>query len=145
PPPAPALHGPVTAAGQCYQVPRQEGLRSMFRRPRFKPHFHVEIVPGEGVFLVSESQQTALQGRLYELVAACLDGRPAEKVCDELRGRVSPAQVFYPLAQLEKKGYLAETEEAGPPEGDGTAALWTSLGLDPAAVTRRLSETPVAL
>jgi ribosomal protein S12 methylthiotransferase accessory factor len=117
----------------------------MFRRPRFKPHFHVEIVPGEGVFLVAESQQTVLQGRLYELVAACLDGRPAEKVCDELRGRVSPAQVFYTLAQLEKKGYLAEADDAGHPQGDGTAALWTNLGLDPAAVTRRLAETSVAL
>jgi ribosomal protein S12 methylthiotransferase accessory factor len=117
----------------------------MFRRPRFKPHFHVEIVPGEGVFLVAESQQTVLQGRLYELVAACLDGRPAEKICDELRNRASPAQVFYTLTQLEKKGYLAEAEEAGGAEGDGLTALWTSLGLDPAAVRGCLADTPVAL
>jgi bacteriocin biosynthesis cyclodehydratase domain-containing protein len=117
----------------------------MFRRPRFKPHFHVEIVSGEGVFLVSDAQQTVLQGRLYELVAACLDGRPAEKVCDELRNRASPAQIFYTLAQLEKKGYLAEADESGRPHADGLAALWTGLGLDPDAVARRLAATAVAL
>jgi ribosomal protein S12 methylthiotransferase accessory factor len=58
----------------------------MLNRPRFRPHFHVEVVPGEGVFLLSGARQTLLRGRLYELVAPWLDGRPADDLCDRLRG-----------------------------------------------------------
>ena len=59
----------------------------MLNRPRFRPHFHVEVVPGEGVFLLSDSRQTLLRGRVYELVAPWLDGRPAVNVCNRLQGR----------------------------------------------------------
>ena len=48
----------------------------MLKRPRFKPHYHIEIIEGEGVFILSEIEQTVLQGRLYEQVAPLLDGRP---------------------------------------------------------------------
>ena len=80
----------------------------MFHRPQFKPQFRVEVVPGEGVFLLSELHQAVLQGSLYEIVAPCLDGRAVEEVCASLRGQATPAHVFYTLAQLEKRGYLAE-------------------------------------
>ena len=51
----------------------------MLNRPRFRPHFHVEVVPGEGVFLLSDARQTLLRGRLYELVAPWLDGRTGRR------------------------------------------------------------------
>ncbi len=114
----------------------------MMRRPRFKPHFRVEIVPGEGVFLLSEQSQTVLQGRLYELVASGLDGRPPQDLCDQLRGQASPAEVYYTVARLEQKGLLAESEDAVPA---GEAALWSIQGIDPTAAARRLAETPVAI
>ena len=112
----------------------------MLRRPRFKPHLRVEVVPGEGVFVLAESTQTVLQGRLYELVSPCLDGRSAEEICDRLRGEASPAQVFYTLAQLEQKGHLTESTPDLPLED---AAFWTAQHVDPAAAHRRLAETPV--
>jgi ribosomal protein S12 methylthiotransferase accessory factor len=114
----------------------------MLRRPRFKPHLRVEVLPGEGVFVLSEDRQSVLQGHLYELVAPCLDGRPTEALCDYLRGRVPPAQVYYTLNQLEKKGYLVDGEDSLPP---GEAALWTMQGVDPATAALRLAETPVAV
>jgi ribosomal protein S12 methylthiotransferase accessory factor len=114
----------------------------MFRRPRFKPHLRVEVLPDEGVFLLSEQHQTVLQGRLYELVAPHLDGRPVEEVCDRLRGRVTPAQVFYVLARLEKRGHLAEAADA---LSGAESALWSEQQIDPGAAARRLRETPVAL
>jgi ribosomal protein S12 methylthiotransferase accessory factor len=114
----------------------------MFRRPRFKPYLRVEVAPGEGVFLLTEQQQTVLQGRLYELVAPRLDGRSVAELCADLRGQAAPAQVFYALSQLEQKGVLADGEDALPP---GEAALWSFQGIDPAAAARRLAEIPVAL
>ncbi len=114
----------------------------MMRRPRFKPHLRVEVVPGEGVFLLSEREQRVLQGRLFELVAPCLDGRPAEEVCARLRGKASPAEVVYTVAQLERKGCLADGD---PPVPTGEAALWSIQGVDPAEAARRLAETPVSV
>jgi ribosomal protein S12 methylthiotransferase accessory factor len=114
----------------------------MLNHPTFRPHFHVEIVAGEGVFLLSDTRQTLLQGRLYELVAPWLDGRTAEDVCERLRGKASPAQVYYALAQMERKDYLCEKEEALPA---GQAALWSSQQVAPAAAARRLAERAVVV
>src|SRR5262249_34349113 len=68
---------------------------SMLNCPIFCPHFHVEIIAGEGVFLLSNSRQTLLRGRLYQLVAPWLDGRASADVCERLRGKASPAEVYY--------------------------------------------------
>lgn len=114
----------------------------MLRRPRFKPHFHVEVVEGQGVFVLCETHQRVLQGRLYELVAPWLDGRPVEDVCGALAGKASPAHVFYTLNKLEQSGYLCEGEDALPRQ---EAALWTLQGLDAATVARRLAETTVSV
>ncbi len=114
----------------------------MLSRPRFKPHVQVETVPGEGVFLLSESRQTVLHGRLYELVAPCLDGSPVAEVCNRLRGLASPAQVYYTVAQLEKKGFLTE-DCNGLPHGE--AALWSAQDVEPQAAAQRLAEAAVAV
>jgi bacteriocin biosynthesis cyclodehydratase domain-containing protein len=114
----------------------------MLKRPRFHPHFHVEVVPGEGVFLLSHSRQTLLRGRLYELVAPWLDGRTADDVCRQLRDKASPAQVYYALNQLECKDYLCEEEEALP---SGQAALWASQKVAPQKAAQRLAERSVVV
>jgi ribosomal protein S12 methylthiotransferase accessory factor len=114
----------------------------MPNHPRFRAHFHVEVVPGEGVFLLSDSRQTLLRGRLYELVAPCLDGQTADDVCNQLRGKAAPAEVYYALAQLARKDYLCEEDDALPA---GQAALWSSQQVAPGAAARRLAERPVVV
>ncbi len=114
----------------------------MFRQPQFKQHLRVEVVRGEGVFLLSEQHQVVLQGRLYELVAPCLNGRSVEEVCAQLRGQVTPAEVFYTLTQLEKRGHLTETDDARPA---AESALWAEQQVDPAAAARRLAEMSVTV
>jgi ribosomal protein S12 methylthiotransferase accessory factor len=114
----------------------------MLNRPRFRPHFHVEVVPGEGVFLLSEAKQSLLRGRLYELVVPWLDGRTADDVCERLRAEASPAEVFYALTQLERKDYLCEEEPALPA---GQAALWSSQQVASRTALERLAERPVGI
>jgi oxazoline/thiazoline synthase len=114
----------------------------MLRHPRFKPHLQIETVPEEGVFLLSEQTKTVLQGRLYELVARCLDGSPIAEVCNRLRGLALPAQVYYTVAQLEKKGYLTEGGDGLP---HGEAALWSAQDIEPRLAAQRLSETAAAV
>jgi ribosomal protein S12 methylthiotransferase accessory factor len=114
----------------------------MLNRPRFRPHFHVEVVPGEGVLLLSATRHSLLQGRLYELVVPWLDGRTADDVCAQVRAEASPAEVYYALTQLERKEYLCEEEPALPA---GQAALWSSQQVTPGAAVQRLAARPVVV
>jgi ribosomal protein S12 methylthiotransferase accessory factor len=114
----------------------------MLSRPRFRPHFHVGVVPGEGVVLLSDTRHSLLRGRLYELVVPWLDGRTAGDVCERLRAEASPAEVYYALMQLERKDYLCE-EEPGLPAAQ--AALWSSQQVLPRTAVQRLAERPVVV
>jgi bacteriocin biosynthesis cyclodehydratase domain-containing protein len=114
----------------------------MLKRPRFLPHLQVEIVPGEGVLVLADTTQSLLRGRLYELLAGRLDGRTIDNVCESLRPQASPAEVYFALSQLERKGYLCEQDEALP---TAQAALWSSQQVAPGTAARRLAEHPVAV
>lgn len=114
----------------------------MLTRPRFQPHLRVAVVPEEGVFVLSGAKETVLRGRLYELIAPHVDGRAPEEICDLLAQQASPAEVYYTLAQLEKKGYLADDDDALP---DAAGAWWSGQQIDPQAAARRLAETRVSL
>jgi ribosomal protein S12 methylthiotransferase accessory factor len=114
----------------------------MLKRPRFRPHFHVGVVPGEGVFVLSPAKHSLLRGRLYELVVPWLDGRTADDVCQRLRAEASPAEVYYALSQLERKDYLCEAEPALP---TAQAALWSSQQVAPRTAVQRLAERLVVV
>jgi ribosomal protein S12 methylthiotransferase accessory factor len=65
-----------------------------------------------------------------------------EDVCDRLRTEASPAEVYYALTQLERKGYLCEEDESLPAS---QAALWSSQQVAPGTAARRLAERPVVV
>ena len=114
----------------------------MLTRPRFKPHLQMATVPNEGVFILTGSRQTVLRGRLYELVAPCVDGRLADEICDCLAQDASAAEVYFTLRQLEKKGFLSETEDRLPAPA---AAWWSLQEIDPGTAVQRLSERRVSV
>ena len=87
----------------------------MLQRPAFQPHYHVEIVEGEGIVLLSEKDHSLLPGRLYEIVARWIDGRrSADDIVAQLRDQASSAEVYETLAQLEQQGFLSESDETVP-------------------------------
>jgi bacteriocin biosynthesis cyclodehydratase domain-containing protein len=114
----------------------------MLRCPLFKPHLHVERLPGEGIVVLSELGGTILRGRLYEAIVPHLDGRPVEELYRVLAPCASVAQVHYTIGRLEQQGFLCDGSEGPDPQ---TAAFWTSQGSDPLQAVRRLAETTVAL
>ncbi len=114
----------------------------MLEQPRFKPHLRVQVVSGEGAFVVADGAHTLLKGRLHELIVPCVDGRSADDICDHLQDVASPAEVYYVLGQLEKRGYLCENAHTLPPE---EAALWSAQQVDPVAAAQRLVESHVTV
>jgi bacteriocin biosynthesis cyclodehydratase domain-containing protein len=114
----------------------------MLKNPELKPHLRFQVRPGEGVFLISEMQQTVLQGGLYESIVPLLDGRSVEELCQELRPKLLPAQVFYALNKLDQKGVLCERERVISKE---LAAFWTQQGISPQTANQRLAATSVSI
>ncbi len=118
----------------------------MIHQPRFKAHFRVETVGGEGVFLLSEKGPTVLHGRLNEQVAPLIDGRrSADEIAEQLEGTLSAAEVYHALRHLEKKGYLAEGNGLTSADGPALQAFWHLQGIDPISAAQRLAETTVSL
>jgi ribosomal protein S12 methylthiotransferase accessory factor len=115
----------------------------MIHRPVFKQHFHIEPVPNEGIFLLSEQGHHVLTGHLNEIVVPVIDGElTADEITDHLKGQASIAEVYYALALLEKNGHLTEgNDDLTVPE----AAFWTALDADPRTVRRKLAATRVHL
>ena len=59
----------------------------MLRRPTFKSHLRVQVVDGEGVFLLWETGQALVQGHVYRLIVPYIDGRHTSDEIIELGGR----------------------------------------------------------
>lgn len=114
----------------------------MLLRPRFKPHLRLATVPEEGVFVLSASRHVLLRGRLYESIAEKIDGRSADEICDSVSSQVSPAEVFFTLARLEKMGLLVEEEETLPA---GDAAWWSLQQVDPKTAAGRLADKRISV
>jgi ribosomal protein S12 methylthiotransferase accessory factor len=114
----------------------------MLRNPALKAHLKAGAVPGEGVILVSEESSWVLQGALFEQVLPLLDGtRTPEQIAAAL-APARPAEVFYVLEFLEKKGHLADRV----PGLDGPgAAYWAGLGLDPGPAQAALRSRTVRI
>ena len=115
----------------------------MLEKPVFKPHFHVEAIPKEGLFLLTEHGHTVLTGRLYECIVPLIDGnRTSDDICDSLTDTLSPAEVYYTLNLLEAKGYVIEGKNL---TVSGTTAFWTADGIDPAAAVKHLKQKTVSV
>src|SRR5687767_14460876 len=85
--------------------------RPMITHPIFKPCFHVERFGEEGVFLLTETSQVLLRGRLYCTLAPLLDGqRSTDELVDLLEEEATIAEVYYALARLEQQGYIVEAD-----------------------------------
>jgi ribosomal protein S12 methylthiotransferase accessory factor len=116
----------------------------MLIRPTFRPHLHVEIVPDEGIALLSETDHLILAQPLYARVAARLDGRhSADEIVAALSEAGEGADVRRVLDDLERRGLLTDTAIQGVPVDQ--AAFWASHGVDPGIATRRLAATAVSV
>ncbi len=81
----------------------------MLDRPQFKRQFHVEPVESVGVFLLDEQNYFVLTGEIYEALAPLIDGqRTTDELVELLEDKVSPAEVYYALMLMERKGYIAD-------------------------------------
>ncbi|MCC6590893.1 MAG: TOMM precursor leader peptide-binding protein [Bryobacterales bacterium] len=112
-------------------------------RPKFKDHYHIEHVPGEGYFLLSEAHTFVLEGEHLPHVVPLLDGR---RTVDEIVQAASPFVATHDTIQvldmLLRSGHLTESDPATP---TALAAFWSEFNVDTRVTSRFLATCPVEL
>lgn len=95
-------------------------------RPSFRRHHRVEVVDGEGVYLVSERDLHVLTGRTVQAIAGLLDGKhTTEEILAAVEPEIPPEQVYYVLHRLREQGFVVDVTEEVEPRA---AAYWEMAG-----------------
>lgn len=109
----------------------------------FKGFIESKVVPGEGVYLLSEKRQTVLRGDLAESLAPLLDGsRTREQIVSALAARFSAPSVVGGIDRLIEAGLVAEVEATTDRRQHG---FWELAGLDAAAAMHAIRGRSVAV
>ncbi|MFJ2897786.1 TOMM precursor leader peptide-binding protein [Streptomyces sp. NPDC087218] len=115
----------------------------MPRTLRFKRSFSAQVVPGEGVFLVSELRQAVLRGALAEQLAPLLDGRHTH---DEIVEALTPAfdaeQIERNIERLRAAGHVIDADSGADPR---TGGFWELAGVDAEPAQERVAAGSVEL
>ncbi|MEU3947724.1 TOMM precursor leader peptide-binding protein [Streptomyces sp. NPDC029526] len=108
----------------------------------FKPHLTAEVVPGEGVYLVSERGVTALRGPGVTALAPLLDGsRSLDRLVADAERTVPARQVEAVVSRLRAAGLVDDRAPSAADSAD--LAFWELAGIDGATAMRRVRDTPV--
>ncbi len=109
-------------------------------RPRFKSCFRCEILPSEGVFLLSErrSQSLILPPSFIKLTQLIDGKRTLEEIISLLHKEITPWEVLSLLSKI--RDYVVD---APPPMPLDQAAFWDMLNIDPEVAYQRLQATPI--
>ncbi|WP_017556336.1 TOMM precursor leader peptide-binding protein [Nocardiopsis baichengensis] len=106
----------------------------------FRAGLRAETVPGEGVYLFSETGVTTLRGAGIEALAPLLDGtRDLGALRRSAPAGLPPDAVDRIVGRLREAGLVAPTA----PQPPAQAAYWEAAGLVPAAVARATDAAPV--
>lgn len=115
----------------------------MYNKPRLKPHFHMETVGEETVYLLGEQENFALNGKLYVKLAPLLNGNhTVDEIVQQLKSETSVLAIYHALLDLENKGYLSEANSSIP---DSEAAFWSLLDIDSTTAINKLQNTTISL
>jgi ribosomal protein S12 methylthiotransferase accessory factor len=105
----------------------------------FRRHLKVDVIAGEGVYLFSERDVTAVQGPVAEMLAPLLDGtRDVAGVLRDIPPHIGTEQAKAALAGLARAGLLGVRTAEAPA---GAMQYWDALGVDDASATRAACET----
>jgi bacteriocin biosynthesis cyclodehydratase domain-containing protein len=109
---------------------------------QIKPHFHVEAIEPNQVYLLAEQSNYALSGQLYCQIVPLLNGQHTrEQIVERFDGEFPAEHIDYVLDRLAEKGYLTEV---APELSSEVAAFWSELGIAPPVAAQGLQQ-PVTL
>jgi bacteriocin biosynthesis cyclodehydratase domain-containing protein len=113
----------------------------MIRQPEFRTCFQVEITSDE-VLLVGSEETISLRGQRYSMLVAEIDGhKTGPEIARNLRGRMSPIDVYHGMRLLEERGLIREASRLD----EHTIRVSDLLATDPLSFERRLERSTVSV
>lgn len=113
------------------------------KRPKFKDKYHLEILQGEGIFLLAERESFVLEGDSLFHMAPLIDGLHS---VDEIVAAVSPwvtqQEALSAFDVLQRNGHLVEADPVMP---QTLAAFWSEFDVDTRAIPTFLANCPVSV
>jgi ribosomal protein S12 methylthiotransferase accessory factor len=105
---------------------------------QFNPHFIIETVPPDEVFLLSEEEKKILRGPLFFSIAEVLKNGPRSEdhILEKLEEHVPMTDIYYALYQLKEKGYLVDALE-----DQGLASFCQYLNVPYSTAKKKLEDT----
>lgn len=115
----------------------------MISKPKFKSHFHIEKIDGEGIVVISEKDQNWLSGETMIHLTDLMDGKSTvDEIIDKMEGKSSLPEIYYMLSLLERDGLITEAENSLP---ESTIAFWHSLGFNAKDALAKLAKVSISL
>ncbi len=82
----------------------------MIRKPKFKSHLEVRVVPPDLLVFADENEPSGLKGELFPLLAPLIDGtRTTTELADAL-GDHNISHLHFALTLLERHGYIVDAD-----------------------------------
>jgi ribosomal protein S12 methylthiotransferase accessory factor len=115
----------------------------MISRPRIKSKYHVETIPGDGIFLLSENERHVLEGESLMQLVPLLDGN---HTWDELLGYLETSighnEILNAFSVLIDNNHIEEGAGALPPRFQ---AFWSELDCSAARAQRIVALTNIQI
>lgn len=109
----------------------------MFQFPRFKEKYHVELVPDEGIYLISENEKHVLEGQTMFLLAPLLTGtRNWNDIVLSLASQIGEEALAQGMDILLRNGHLQNGPTFAGSEFD---IYWNELGLTASEARTKLA------
>jgi bacteriocin biosynthesis cyclodehydratase domain-containing protein len=100
---------------------------------QFKRHLVIELVPSEGLFILSEAGEYVFRGAAFIAVAQAIDGRRTDdQIVASLASSLPPAQLYFAIASLRRDGFLHDASSS--PANERAAAFWDAVGAEPVSL-----------
>ena len=111
----------------------------MITHPKLKAKYHVENIPGDGIFLLAETDTHVLEGESLQHIVPLLDGRRTwQEILQQVAQTVSKPAAEEAINVLINSGHVLEYDPYMPGDYD---VFWTELGRDSRQVAALLRHT----
>jgi oxazoline/thiazoline synthase len=110
-------------------------------RPAFRKNFHLSAIPGDGFFLISETDAFVLEGAVLSFVVPLIDGRrTVGEIIHSLSSVISGQEVRAAIDLLIGAGHVHEHDPTMPYQ---FAAFWSEMGVETHQLSYRFASAHV--
>ena len=115
----------------------------MIRRPKFKAKYHIEDVPREGIFLLSENENHVLEGESLKQIVPLINGiNTWTDIIAKVQSYLKEEDMHEAISILIDNGHVVENDHQMPSHFE---TFWNELGKTPAQAHFLITNTKIQI